>query len=112
VNHFLGIATFAKNFRTFVGVLFSRVVGGIGPALVIEIVEKAGESPEIFVGFELSGIGAGAGFHGESVFSKAFALRVFAEKVPGVVSCRHHFLDTMLLISVTKSNSVSILFDK
>jgi hypothetical protein len=85
---------------------FGRVVGGVGPALVIEIVKKAGKGPEIFVRSEFSGVGAGTGFHGESMFAEAFALGIFAEKVPGIVACGHQFLETMLLITITKSKSV------
>jgi hypothetical protein len=59
--------------------------------------EQAGEGPKIFVSAKFPGVGARAGFHGESVFAKAFALGVFAEQVPGVVASGHRFLNTMLL---------------
>jgi hypothetical protein len=38
------------------------------------------------------GVGANAGFDGQGVFAEAFALCVFAEEIPGVVSIRHFFL--------------------
>src|SRR4029077_4310748 len=81
VNDFLGVTALTENLRAFVGMLFRRVMLGIWPALVIKIVKQAGEAPGVFVAAELSGIGANAGFDGESMFEKAFALRVFAEKI-------------------------------
>src|SRR6202041_3051731 len=92
VNDLFGVATLAEDRRAFVGVLFRRVMFGVGPALVIEIVEETGKAPSVFVATELSGVGANAGFDGEGMFSQAFALGVFAEQIPGVVSIRHLFL--------------------
>jgi hypothetical protein len=78
VNHFFRVSAFAENFRAFVGMFLRGMMGGVGPAFVVEIVEQACEGPEIFVSAEFSRVRAGAGFQGESVFTQAFALRVFA----------------------------------
>ena len=43
VDHFFRVAAFAENFGTLVGMLLGRVVGGVGPAFVIEIMEQTGE---------------------------------------------------------------------
>jgi hypothetical protein len=64
---------------------------GVGPALVVEIVKEASEGPGVLVAAKLACVGAYARFDGERVFAKAFALRVFAEKIPGVVSIWHWF---------------------
>ena len=68
----------AKNFRAFVGMFLRGMMGGVGPAFVVEIVEQACDGPEIFVSAQFSRVGTRAGFHGESVFTQAFSLRVFA----------------------------------
>ena len=64
MNDFFGVAALAENLRAFVGVLFRWVMFGIGPALVVEIVEQAGQAPGVLVAAELSGVGANAGFDG------------------------------------------------
>ena len=61
----------------------------IGPALVIEIVQQRGDSPELLVRSGFAGIGAHASFDGQGVFAQIFVLREFAEEVPGVVSGGH-----------------------
>jgi hypothetical protein len=61
VNDFLGIAALAENLRALVGVLLCCVMLGIGPALVVEIVEQAGQAPGVLVASELLGVGANAG---------------------------------------------------
>ena len=91
VNDFLGVTALTENLRAFVGMLFRRVMLGVWPALIIEIVKQAGEAPGVFVAAELSSVGANAGFDGESMFAKALALCVFAEKIPGIISVRHLF---------------------
>src|SRR5208282_2246651 len=63
----------------------------IGPALVVEIMEEAGEGPKTFVAAKLQGVGADAGFDRQGVFAEAFALREFAEKGPGIRAIRHLF---------------------
>jgi len=89
---FFGIAALAENLRTFVRMFFCGLMLRVGPALIVEIVEKTGEAPAVFVAAELAGVGANAGFDGQGMFSEAFALCVFAEEIPGVVSIRHFFL--------------------
>jgi hypothetical protein len=61
-DDFLGIALLAKDSGAFGGVLFVRGVGFVGPALVVEVVQKGGESPKVFIGALLAGVGADAGF--------------------------------------------------
>src|ERR1700722_1148580 len=89
VDHFFGVAAFAENFGTFVGMFLGRVLGGVGPAFVIEIMEQTGEGPEVFLGAKFTSVRASAGLHRQSVLAKAFALSVFAEKLPGVVAVGH-----------------------
>ena len=47
-DHFFRIAAFAKYLRTF-----ERMVGGIGPALVIEVVKQPDDAPRLFMVAEL-----------------------------------------------------------
>ena len=58
---------------------FGGVMLLIGPALVIEIVQERGEAPEIFIGGGFAGVGAHAGFYGESVLAQILIGGVFAE---------------------------------
>jgi hypothetical protein len=58
--------------------------------------EKSCESPEILVSAEFSRVGAGASLHRKSVFTQAFTLRVLTQKLPGIVTGWHSFLNTML----------------
>jgi hypothetical protein len=85
-NHFLGIATLPQNRRAACRMFCSGTVGVIRPALVIEIMQKRGDAPKIFVGAGLAGIGADAGLDGQGVFAQAFVLRVLTQESPGVVS--------------------------
>ena len=91
-DELFAVAVLAEDFGAFGGMLTVRRVIVVGPALVVEVVEEGGEAPEIFVGAVFSGVGANAGFDGEGMFLQAFALGVFAEQIPGVVSIRHLFL--------------------
>jgi hypothetical protein len=61
----------------------------VGPALVIEIVEQSGEGPQFLIGSILPRVRAQAGLDSKGVFSQAFALRVFAQKFPGILSITH-----------------------
>src|SRR5262249_31816463 len=61
----------------------------IRPAFIIEIMEKSGYAPEIFVGSVLARISADTSFHCEHVFAKTLRLSEFAKKIPGVVAIRH-----------------------
>jgi hypothetical protein len=61
-----------------------RGVVGVGPALVIEIVNQSSEAPEFFVSARFAGVGADASFYCQHVFAERFRLRVFADKFPGV----------------------------
>src|SRR6266849_3667910 len=86
---FLRVAFLAKNLGTFGGVLLVRGVGFVGPALVVEVMEQRGDSPELLIGGVLAGIGADASFHRQHVLAEALGLGVFAQKLPGVLSCGH-----------------------
>ena len=88
-NQFGGIAMFAEDFGAFGGMLTVGRVVIVGPALVIEVVEKRGERPELFVGAEFTGISADTGFDRKHVFAEGFGLGVFAEESPGVVTSWH-----------------------
>src|ERR1700726_3732407 len=71
--------------------LFGGMMVRIGPALVVEIVKKRGDSPEFFIGSGFSRIGADARFHSQRMLAQAFALRVFAEQLPCIITIRHLF---------------------
>src|ERR1700735_2093410 len=86
--------------------LLRRVMGSVGPALVIEVMEQACETPELFVSAEFSGVSTRTGLHGESVLAQAFALGIFAQEFPGVVAGGHGFLSTMLQDEEHESKSV------
>src|SRR5216684_6410737 len=88
-DDFLRVAFLAKNLGTFGGVLLVRGVGFVGPALVVEVMEQRGDSPELLIGGVLAGIGADASFHRQHVLAEALGLGVFAQKLPGVLSCGH-----------------------
>ncbi len=62
---------------------------GVGPALVIEVVEERGEAPGIFISALLPGVGPHASFDGQHVFSEAFGLGEFANDFPGVFARGH-----------------------
>src|SRR5438477_10398927 len=57
---------------------------GVGPTLVVEIVQQRRDSPRLFVGASFAGVGADAGFYCQHVFAQRFGLRVFAYQFPGV----------------------------
>jgi hypothetical protein len=88
-DDFFGVAVFAEDLGAFGGVLAVGGVVGVGPALVVEVMENGGEAPGIFVGAVFAGIGAHAGFDGEHVFAEGFGLGEFADKFPGVVAGGH-----------------------
>ena len=91
-DDFIGVATLAQDFCAF-GWMFA--VGGvvvIGPAFVIEIVEKSGEAPGFFISAVFASVGANARFDGEHMFLKRFRLGEFAEQGPGFFSGRHKSL--------------------
>jgi hypothetical protein len=44
------------------------------------------------------------------VFTQAFPLRVFAQQLPGIVTSRHNFLDTMLQDEEHESKSEPLQF--
>ena len=86
---FLGVPALSEDFGAFGRMLAVGGVVGVGPALVIEVVEERGEAPGVFVGAVLTGIGANAGFDGEHVLAEAFGLGEFADDVPGVFARGH-----------------------
>ena len=88
-DNFAGVAVLAENLSAMSWMFFIGGMSFVRPALVIEIVEKGGKAPGLFIGALLAGIGANAGFDGEHVFTKRFRLRVFAKQIPGVIACRH-----------------------
>ena len=79
MNDFFGVAALAKDLRAFVRMFFRGVMFGVGPTLVIEIVEEAGEAPGVFVATELLGVGANAGFDGQGVLSR-LSLCVYSQR--------------------------------
>ena len=91
-DEFCRVAPFAKNSSALGGMFLVRGVSGVGKFLVVEVVEQRGESPKVFIGARFFGVGANAGFDGEHMFAQAFGLRVFAEKIPGIVARRHEDL--------------------
>ena len=65
--HFLGIAALFQNLGAFVG-----VVVGARIFFVIEVVEKADQAPQFFVGSGFAGVGAHACLDREGMFPKTF----------------------------------------
>jgi hypothetical protein len=88
-DDFFGVTLLAKNLGACGGVLLVRGVGLVGPALVVEIVEQSGDTPELFIGAMLAGVGADAGFHRQHVLAETLRLRVFAQELPGLFACGH-----------------------
>jgi hypothetical protein len=68
------------------------VMGGVRPALVVEIMKQGREGPEIFVSAEFSRVSTRAGFDGQSVFAEALSLSVFTQKLPGIFTGWHGLL--------------------
>src|SRR5262245_37422871 len=62
------------------------MIGRIGPALVVEIVQQADDAPALLVLAELAGISPHRRLDGDHVFLEAFALGVFREQLPCVVA--------------------------
>src|SRR5262249_20247124 len=85
----LRIAALSQNPRSLRGVLAVRGVLGVGPALVIEVVQQGSPAPGLVVGAVPAGISAHTGFHRQHVLSQAFRLRELTNKVPGVFASRH-----------------------
>src|ERR1700688_5152896 len=76
-NHFFRVAALAQDRRSSRGMFFGGAVRVIGPALVVEVMQQGGESPEFFLGAGLSRIGAHAGLYSQRMFAQAFVLCVF-----------------------------------
>ena len=81
VNHVLGVASLAEDLRTFEG-----MVRGIGPALIVEIVQQPDDAPFLFVFVQLAGIGPHRRFDGQHVLAQALALRVLTNQRKCVVA--------------------------
>ncbi len=64
-------------------------VVGVGPALIVEVVEERGQAPGVFVGSILAGVSADTRFDGEHVLAEAFGLGEFADDLPGVFARGH-----------------------
>ena len=79
VNDFFGVAALAENLRAFVGVLFRRVMFGIEPAFVVEIVKQSRQAPSAFVTAELLGVSPNAGFDGKACFRR-LSLWVYSQR--------------------------------
>jgi hypothetical protein len=82
-DEFFGVAAIAENSCALGGMLLVRGVVGVGPALVIKIVQQSGKSPEFFIGAGFASVGADTGFYGQHVLAQRFGLRVFTDKIPG-----------------------------
>jgi hypothetical protein len=91
-NDFVGVAVLAQNFRAFRWMPRIGNVFVVGPALVVEIVEQGGDAPKLFIGALFACIGADAGFDRQHVLAEALRVGEFAQQLPGIVACRHAFL--------------------
>jgi hypothetical protein len=76
----LGPATLAQNLRAGEGMSLER-----GVLLEVEIVEHAGDAPDVLVLASLAREIEHDRFDGEAVLTQAFALCVLAEQVPGIL---------------------------
>ncbi len=56
------------------------MIGGIGPAFIVEIVEQANDAPLAFIFAEFAGVGAHGDFDGAHVADQAWILDVFIEQ--------------------------------
>ena len=79
--HDLGVALGRQDLDAPEGVVLL-----VGPALVVEVVEEAGEPPELLVLALEAGVVAHGGLDGQGVLAQAFLLRVLAEELPGLVA--------------------------
>jgi hypothetical protein len=67
------------------------VVLGVRPALVVEVVEEAGQSPELLVLVPETGVKTHRRLDGEGMLAQSFLLRVLAEELPGLVTAGESF---------------------
>src|SRR3989449_6161143 len=88
-DQLLRVAALPEDLGAFVRMLLGGVVGLVWPTLVVEIVQKCGQAPELFVTAQLSSIRADAGFDRQRMFEEVFVLRVLTEQTPCVVSIEH-----------------------
>jgi hypothetical protein len=85
LDDLLGIALFAKNRRPVLRVLVER-----GVDLVVEVVEKRDDAPELLVLAELPRVEPRRRLHGERVTQERLALRVTSERLPCLIARRFH----------------------
>ena len=88
-TRFFRVAVLAQNLGSFGGMLAVGRMVVIGPALVVEVVQKGGDAPGVLVGVMLAGVCPDASLHGQHMFAQTFRLRVFAEQIPGIFAGRH-----------------------
>ena len=74
IDHVVGITAFLQDRRPL-----ERMVGRIGPALIIEVMEQPDGPPFLFVLTKLAGIRAASRFDREHVLDEAFAVGVFTQ---------------------------------
>src|SRR6202030_3800184 len=90
VQHLLGIPALPQDFGAGRWMAFARVVLLIGPALVVEIVQQRGQSPEFLIGPGCPGISAHTGLNGQGMFAQTSVLGEFAEQGPSLISGWRH----------------------
>ena len=109
-DDFFRVAALAEDQGAGEGMLGSRVMIGVGPAFVIEIVEQSGEGPGIFIAAKFPGVGADAGFDGQGMLAETFALCVFAKQGPGIIAVRHLFSSGLAAMADDTGRSVRRTF--
>ena len=58
----------------------------VGVALVVEVVDEAGDAPELLVAAAVAGVGAHRGLDPQHVLAKRLGFDPLAEQVPGLFS--------------------------
>src|SRR5258707_14594072 len=84
--HRLGITLRGEDLVAAVGVILR-----VGPALVVKVVNQAGEAPELLVLAPLAGVVTHRGFDGEAVLAEPLLFRVLAEEIPDLVAAGESF---------------------
>src|SRR5207245_7372385 len=85
----LRVAALPEDLGAFVRMFLGGVAGLVWPTLVVEIVQKCGQAPEMFITAQLSSIRADAGLDCQRMFEEVFVLRVLVEQSQCIVSVEH-----------------------
>src|SRR5450759_69888 len=102
-NDLLGVALLAQYRGAGLRVLLER-----GVNLVVEVVQKPGDAPELFVRTEPPRIGSDSRFDRECVPPQRLALGVLRQRRPGLLACRCHQLQHNVLPAIVSAGHVPV----